>query len=105
MADYLSDPVIEDLDAKIYEGTAGGSVFVIVGDDFKVVKVTVVIRSADGRRLEEGMAAPVGGDQSKVWRYRAATDHSGPVVLTVEATATDRCGHSAFAATTLEVIP
>lgn len=97
MADYLTDPVIEAVETDSYAGVAGGSVFVILRDEFKVVKVSVVIRNAAGQRLEEGAAAPVGGGPSKVWRFKAATDQTSSLPVNVEVTASDRCGHSAFA--------
>lgn len=94
MSDFLQDPIIASVDGGQYSGRVGDSLLILTGDDFKVVRVGVVIRDAVRHRLEEGSAAPAQGSVSKVWIYRAQTDLAPGQTLTIEVTATDRAGHS-----------
>ena len=99
MSDYMTDPVILDVDANWYHGQPGDAILVITGDDFKVVHVSVVLRSSSGPRVEEGSATPQGAS-SQVWTYAAQTQRAQGEELIIEVTATDRCGNS-----TLKMVP
>jgi hypothetical protein len=94
MSDFLTDPVILAVNADRYQGRAGDSVIIIGGDNFKIVRLRVVFRDAQNRRLEEGFAVPVEPSLFASWLYTAQTDLPPGQVITLEVTATDRCGHS-----------
>jgi hypothetical protein len=97
MADFLKDPVIASVDATKFNGLAGGWLLVMTGDDFKVIRVGVVLRNAVGQRLEEGFAIPAQGSSSRVWIYTAQQSLPTGQTLTIQVTATDRAGHSTVA--------
>jgi hypothetical protein len=94
MSDFLTDPVIASVDTARYNGQAESWLLIMTGDDFKVVRVSVVCRNAAGQRLEEGFALPAQGSTAKVWTYTARSDLTPGQVLTLEVTASDRPGHS-----------
>jgi hypothetical protein len=94
ISDFLADPVITSVDATKYNGLAGGWLLVMTGDEFKVVRVRVVIRSADGKRLEDGLAVRAEADSARVWMYTAKESLAPGQTLTIEVMATDRPGHS-----------
>ena len=100
MSDFLKDPVIAGVDVAKYNGRAGGWLLVVTGDDFKVVRVGVVFRNPAGQRIEEGFAVPAQGSVAKAWVYTADKDFASGQTLTIEVTATDRCGHSTVKSTT-----
>ncbi len=56
MADYLSSPIIHNIDASRYGGVIGDEVLIRATDDFKVTLVNVSIFSAGGNLLEQGDA-------------------------------------------------
>ena len=97
VSDFLTDPVVSDLDLAWYLGQAGDSVFVVTGDEFKVVRVRVAISDVPSGKLEEGFAVRVTDLSAKVWLYKAQVSVPPGDSITVEATVTDRCGHSVTA--------
>lgn len=94
MSDFLTDPTITSVNADKYIGLAGGWLFVMTGDDFKVTRVGIVLRNASGQRLEEGFAVQAQGSAARVWIYTAQQSTAAGQILIVEVTATDRAGHS-----------
>jgi hypothetical protein len=94
MSDFLTDPVIIGVNTDRYKGCAGDSVLVIAGDNFKIVRMGIVLRDAADRRLEEGFAIPVEPALFASWLYTAQANTAPGQVITMEVTATDRCGHS-----------
>lgn len=90
LADYLKPPVVHTLDLAAYRGHAGDVVEAEASDDVEVVGVTVTVRNDGGDVLEEGPAMLVNGR----WRYAATVPIAAGETLTVEATATDRPGHT-----------
>ena len=94
MSDFLTDPVILGVNADRYRGLAGDSVIIIAGDNFKIVRLGVVIRDAQDRRIEEGFAIPVEPSLFATWLYTTQKDLPPGQVVTLEVTGTDRCGHS-----------
>jgi hypothetical protein len=95
MSDFLTDPVIVRVNADRYQGRAGDSVIILGGDNFKIVRVRVLLRNGEDRRVEEGFAVPVEPSLFATWLYTAQRDLPPGQVITLEVTATDRCGHSA----------
>jgi hypothetical protein len=94
MSDFLTDPVILGVNADSYRGCAGDSLVIIGGDNFKIIRLGVVLRDAQDRRVEEGFAVPVEPSLFATWLYTAQKDSPPSQVITFEVTATDRCGHS-----------
>lgn len=90
VGDFLKPPVVHAIDASGYHGLAGDLIKVEASDDFEVVAVGVVIRDATDAILEQGLAALVEGR----WTYAATAAVAPGESVTIEATATDRPGHS-----------
>jgi len=78
----------------MYAGRAGDWLLILTGDDFKVIRVSVVVRNAARQRVEEGFAKPASGSAAVAWIYGAQTALERGQTLTLEVTATDRCDHS-----------
>ena len=78
------------LDVSAYHGRSGDLVAVEATDDFAVMGVTVAIKDSGGGVIEQGPALLVGGR----WQYTATTAVGPGEALTIEATATDRPGHT-----------
>ena len=102
-SDFLTNPVIVAVNADRYQGCAGDTVIVIGGDNFKIVRVGVMLRDAQQRRLEEGFALPVEPSLLATWFYTAQKDLAPGQLITFEVTATDRCGHSCVKSVTREI--
>jgi hypothetical protein len=94
MGDFLTDPVIAGIDLSAYRGQRGDPIIVVTGDDFKVVRLRVVLTGAFARVLEEGFAFPAEGSVAKAWGYAAQLDAGVGQVVEVRGIATGRCGHS-----------
>jgi hypothetical protein len=94
MSDFLKDPVIVAVRSDSYKGRAGDTIIVIGGDNFKIVRLGVVVRDGRNHRLEEGFAIPVEPSLFATWLYTAQKNLSPGQAVTLEVTATDRCGHS-----------
>jgi len=90
LGDFMKPPVVHAIDASGYHGGIGDLIKVDASDDFEVVAVGVVIRDATDAILEEGPAALVEGR----WTYVATTAVAPGETVMIEATATDRPGHS-----------
>ena len=90
MGDFLKPPVVEVIDAAGYHGVVGDLIKITARDDFEVVGVGVVIRDAADAVLEQGPAALVGGQ----WTYATTVAVAAGETVTIEATATDRPGHT-----------
>lgn len=90
LGDYLKPPVVQVLDLSAYQGHVGDLVGVEATDDVEVVGVTVAVRNDGGEVLEQGPAELVNGR----WQYAATVAIAAGETLTVEATATDRPGHT-----------
>ena len=95
MADFLTDPVILAVDATRYTGAPGDLIFVVTPDDFKVVRVGLVFRNAQGERIQDGLAQPAWGQCGGVWMYKGERQIPADQLATVDVVATDRAGHSA----------
>jgi hypothetical protein len=91
MADFFSDPTIEEVDLKSYHGLAGDKIEISATDIVDVLGVHVLIRAADGSVIEEGEA--VFGRPS--WTYTATTPLPAGQPVTIEVVAADRAGNTA----------
>lgn len=72
MTDYLTAPRITAIHTAEYQGAVGDVIKVRASDDFRVMFVTVVIRSATGEQLERGEAT-FPGDVHPDWVYTVKT--------------------------------
>ncbi len=93
IADFLNPPVVDEIDARGYDGKAGDCLQVRAHDDFEVLGVTVMLATVEGAILEQGAAVetPRG---SGCWVYAATTDVLHGTTVRITATATDRPGHA-----------
>lgn len=88
-SDYLTPPVVEEIDLSGYHRQAGGLIRVLATDDLAVASVEVVIRTAGQDLVEQGAATPIHG----VWHYTTSADARTLGPLTIRAVAKDRPGH------------
>jgi hypothetical protein len=99
ISDFLKAPRITAVDGRGYRGRVGGEIVVLVGDRFKVIALEVVLRDAAGRVIEQGPAKSFGND----WHYLATVARPPGETISVEATATDRPGHTTTRTETLMI--
>lgn len=66
VADFLWAPHINQIDVSNYSGLAGEKIIIKVTDNFKVVKVHVLIQNSDGSKVEDGLGVKV---SDHVWIY------------------------------------
>lgn len=90
MYDYLRPPVVEELILTGYQGRIGDKIGVSATDDVSVTDVTVRVLAEDGTVIEAGPAVKALVD----WEYTATVAVPAGTNLTIEATATDRPGHT-----------
>ena len=90
--DYLKSPVVNMISTENYTGLIGSTITVTAMDDFRVVKVTVSIYTADNELVEQGNAIlnPVNRSQ---WIYTATEDHIALEGSTIKAIASDLPGN------------
>jgi hypothetical protein len=88
-SDFLTPPIVEEINVSDYRRHAGELIRVLATDDIEVVAVAVAIRTAAGALVEQGAATKTHG----VWCYRTASAAPADVALTITATARDRPGH------------
>lgn len=89
LSDYLQAPKVLEVKAEDYLGAVGDLIFVRAIDDFKVVRVRVVIKGRDGKQLEQGDAIPDEQDPN-LWRYTATVANPRVEGSTIVATAYDK---------------
>lgn len=87
-SDFLTPPVVEEIDVSEYRRQPGDVIRILATDDVEVVSVTVTLQTASGVLVEQGAAAKTHG----VWCYKA-TVTGPPDALAITATAKDRPGH------------
>ena len=92
LGDFLKLPEVREIDHLTFTGTAG-SVISIDAARPKVLRVDVRILDLQGAVLEEGTAEFDGG--SCKWLYAAQKDVPDGQTIVIEATVTDRPGHTA----------
>jgi len=90
VGDYLNAPTIDVVDLAAYTGKIGDPIVIRASDDFEVVSVAVVIRTAERGILEQGPATLSQG----AWRYVAQTTVDLTAgALAIDITASDRPGN------------
>lgn len=91
LADFMSSPVVKQLDTHNYNGTAGSSIRIRAIDDFRVTAVRVEIYDAGGALHETGNA--VQNINGLDWTYTAQLDLSPVVGCRIKASAVDIPGN------------
>lgn len=98
VSDYLKAPSISSIETTAYTGNVGDVVAINVGDNFKIVSMTVTVTQPDGTLIETGQATLASGDA--VWKYVATQGNGVLVGTTIKVVATDTPGNE----TTLEKV-
>lgn len=93
-SDFLTPPVVEEINLAEYTGGSGDVIRVFATDDVEVVSVDVALHTAAGARLEAGRAVKIHG----VWVYTTTTAAPSQQRLIISATAKDRPGHEGVSA-------
>ena len=90
--DFMSLPVIDEVDLTDYHGRAGDPIYIEAHDNVQVAKVTVRITDKDsGNLLEQGEAQ---AHNKRDWSYRVRRDVSGGSGgVMVEVRVWDLAGH------------
>jgi hypothetical protein len=89
IGDFLTPPVVEEIETSEYQRKPGGLIRILASDDIEVVAVEVSINTAEGTLIEQGSAAKFHG----VWRYATTASAPSNIALVINATAKDRPGH------------
>lgn len=88
-SDFLTPPVVDEIDVSEYHGQPGGLIQVLATDDVEVVAVSVAVRTLGGTVLEQGPAEKSHG----IWQYRTTVVLPLGETIAIVATAKDRPGH------------
>lgn len=72
VADFLWAPHIRQVDVTNYTGRVGEKIIIEVTDNFKVVKVHVLIENSDGSKVEDGFGVKV---SDHVWIYTTSVSN------------------------------
>jgi hypothetical protein len=86
VANFLTPPVIEQVEFSGYAGGQGEPIWIVASDAIEVVDVTIAIRGADDVVIESGPAAKDHG----VWVYRTTTTIPANAPRQIEVTARNR---------------
>lgn len=91
LTDFMSSPVVKQLDTRNYDGAIGSTIQVRAIDDFRVTTVRVEIYDASGALHESGNA--VQNLNGLDWTYTAQLALSTPAGARIKAIATDVPGN------------
>lgn len=91
LADFMSSPVVKQLDTRNYTGLAGSLILIRAIDDFRVTGVRVEIYDPSGALHESGNA--VQNLNGLDWTYTAQLDISTLTGIRIKAIATDVPGN------------
>ncbi len=91
LADFMSSPVVKQIDTRNYTGLAGSPILVRAIDDFRVTEVRVEIYDPSGALHESGIA--VQNINGLDWTYTAQLDLSPVVGSRIKASAVDIPGN------------
>jgi len=97
VTDFLSAPVVTQINTKSYKGAIGDPIVVRAFDDFRVTGVLVEIHAANGTLLEQGAA--LAQSNGLDWSYTVTQVNTALAGSKVKATAIDVPGNEG----TLEV--
>ena len=100
MSDYLSRPRVVLISTKNYKGAVGNQIQVTATDDFRIMSVSLEIKTASGEIVEQGEATPPTGLHS-FWTYTATTANPSLAGSTITVTVTDMPGNEAVETVTV----
>ncbi len=92
LTDSLNSPIVHYIKTKEYTGVIGDIISVKATDDFRVVRVTVVICDARNKRLESGEAVRE-LRKPQMWKYKATTVIENLEGVKIMVTAMDHTGN------------
>lgn len=94
--DAFLEPEIKSIETTQYKGNIGDTI-VIRADQFKIVKMQVVITSAAGQLVEQGYAAlkSAAGLAELGWAYTTISENAALAGTKITVTVYDRPGHEA----------
>jgi len=101
IGNFLTPPVIEQVDLSAYRGVAGDAIRVLAKDAVEVVGVTVAVRDADAALLETGSATK----DHDLWIYRSTTAIADAASVLIEVTAQNRAGAKVSKAYPVSALP
>lgn len=90
--DFLTPPVVSEIDTSAYTGLRGDTIRVVATDDFKVKEVALSILDGEGKEVESGGCSP--GQSGYSWFYTAQTNLTGRLPVTIRAVARDIPGNT-----------
>ena len=90
--DWLTAPVVDELDVASYHKQVGDPIFIKAHDDFEVVRAEVTLQDGNNNVLESGNAA--WDTASGSWKYTATVDATATATITVTASVYDRPNHA-----------
>lgn len=96
LCDFLNAPKVHYIKFSEYRGATGEWITIKARDDFRVVRVKVVIVDADGVVLEQGDAAP-SFRKPFIWKYQASVANPQVNGTVIKVTAFDKPGNSGSA--------
>ena len=88
LTDSLTAPKVAEIKVMDYLGAVGDEIRIVATDDFRVVRVRVIIRASDGKELERGEAVQ-DVKNSDTWHYTATVANPSVAGTIVSATAFD----------------
>ena len=88
LTDVLNAPKVNEIDTSDYRGKVGDIIAIQATDDFKVIRVRVIITSAEGSEIERGEAVQ-DLTLKNTWRYAATVANPVLAGSTVSVTAFD----------------
>ena len=91
VADFLTKPWIDQIDATAYNGNTGDKILVIAADNAKIDTVRISINDSNGTMLESGQC--VYDAISTNWTYTATTAQTPVTGHKIVAAARDLPGH------------
>jgi hypothetical protein len=96
LTDYLNAPKVHYIKATDYQGAVGDTITIKATDDFKVVRVTVVIADRNGVMLEQGDASVQVG-RPFIWKYQASAVNPDVKGTVIRVAAFDKPGNKSSA--------
>jgi hypothetical protein len=90
IADFFNEPVVQMIDTSEYHGPAGQVIKVQADDDFEVTGVHLAVLDGENAVIFQGPAVLTNG----LWQLAASVGIAVGETVTIQATATDRPGHT-----------
>lgn len=88
VADFCKSPEVKSINLRRYDGNIGDYLTIRAVDNFKVVRVEVTIKKADGSFVESGAAVLAPNEADWIYTATAINEDVEGTVITVSATDT-----------------